>query len=79
MCSVCHKIPCDSRCPNAPDPVAVYTCKYCGEDIVEGDEYVMIDDDYYHDECFMDCAAGILLEQFGAVKGVAEVDDGYDG
>lgn len=74
MCDICRQTPCHPCCPNAPDPVAIYTCKYCGEDIVEGDEYVEIDGDYYHEECFEDCAAVILLEQFGAFKGVAEAE-----
>lgn len=49
MCDICRQTPCHPCCPNAPDPVAIYTCKYCGEDIVEGDEYVEIDGDYYHE------------------------------
>lgn len=74
MCDVCRQSPCDPRCPNAPDPPTVYTCEHCGEPIVEGDEYVDVDGDYYHLECFEDCAAQILLEQVWVTKGVAEVD-----
>ena len=36
MCDVCHMTPCHPRCPNAPEPPKVYTCKYCGEAIVDG-------------------------------------------
>ena len=75
MCDICHRTPCDSRCPNAPDPPTVYTCKYCGEPVVAGDEYVDVDGDYYHEECFEDCAAEILLEQVWVSKGVAEVGE----
>ena len=74
MCSVCRKSPCDSRCPNAPDPPTVYTCKYCGEPIVEGDEYVDVDGDFYHSECFSDAAESILMEQSWVTRVVAEVD-----
>lgn len=74
MCSVCMRTPCDPRCPNAPEPQAVYTCKHCGEPIVPGDEFFEVDGDYYHDDCFSDCASGILIEKFGARKGVAEAD-----
>lgn len=74
MCSVCMRTPCDPRCPNAPDPQTVYTCKYCGEPIVQGDEFFEVDGDHYHEDCFTDCAADILVSQFGATKGVAEVD-----
>lgn len=74
MCSVCLRSPCDPRCPNAPDPPTVYTCKHCGEPVVAGDEFVEVDGDFYHQDCFEDCSAEILLERFGAVKGVAEVE-----
>ena len=74
MCSVCLKSPCDPFFFNAPEPKEIYTCEHCGESIVEGDEYVDVDGDYYHDECFMDCSAEILLEKYGAVKGIAEAD-----
>lgn len=74
MCSVCWHNPCDPRCPNAPDPPTVYTCKYCGEPIVAGDEYVELEGDYYHDECFLDNSAAILMEKYGATRGVAEVE-----
>mgnify|MGYP001668261291 FL=1 len=75
MCDVCHATPCDPRCPNAPDPPAVYTCKHCGESIVPGDEYMEVDGDYYHlEDCAGDAALSILKDQFGARTGVAEVD-----
>lgn len=75
MCDVCHMTPCHPRCPNAPEPPKVYTCKYCGEAIVDGDEYLEVDGDYYHlEDCASDVAMKLLLEQFGATKGVAEVD-----
>lgn len=45
MCDVCHMTPCHPRCPNAPEPPKVYTCKYCGEAIVDGDEYLEVDGD----------------------------------
>lgn len=35
MCSVCLKIPCDSRCPNAPDQQPVMICAECKEGIYE--------------------------------------------
>ena len=79
MCAICHHTPCDPRCPNAPDPPAVYTCKWCGESIVDGEEYIELDGEQYHTECFEDAAVEILLEDYGAMKGVAEMGDGYDG
>ena len=47
MCAICGRFPCDSRCPNAPDPPTVFTCAYCGEPIVPGDEYMELDGSYY--------------------------------
>lgn len=76
MCDVCMRTPCDPRCPNAPDPPTIYTCKYCGEPIIPGDEYLELDGDYYHmDDCANDVAISLLLEKCGATKGVAEEDD----
>ena len=78
MCDICLRTPCDSRCPNAPEPLAVYTCKYCEDDILEGEDYFELDGEYYHEGCFEDNAVEILLKDYGATKGVAEADDGYD-
>ncbi len=74
MCSICHQSPCDGRCPNAPDPPTVHTCKHCSEPIVVGDAYVEMDGEQYHEECFSDCAEEILFESYGATKRVAEED-----
>lgn len=74
MCDICHQSPCHSLCPNALEPPSVYTCKVCGESIVSGDDYYELDGEFYHEECFEDKAVSILLDNFGAMKGVAEVD-----
>ncbi len=78
MCEICRQSPCHPRCPNAPDPPTVYTCKHCNEPIVVGDEYYELDGDYYHEECFEDNAAAILTESYGATKGTAEEEEWYD-
>ena len=62
MCDICHHSPCLHGCPNEPDAEAVYTCSFCGEDIVEGDEYVEFDHEYYHENCFDDAAPNILID-----------------
>lgn len=74
MCSECHMSPCHPRCPNAPEPPKVYTCKICGEPIVEGDEYYEMDAEFYHEECFEDNAVQILMDECGAMKGTAELE-----
>jgi hypothetical protein len=73
MCEICHGVDgCLPGCPNAPEPKKIYTCEYCGEDIIEGDEYYEFDNRYYHEECFHDCAINLLLDECGARHGVAE-------
>lgn len=73
MCSICHKYPCDTRCPNAPEPHAIYTCKHCGEPIIAGDEYLELDGDYYHmEDCAGYVAVTLLMEKCGAISGIAE-------
>lgn len=74
MCSECHMSPCHPRCPNAPEPPKVYTCKICGEPIVEGEEYYEMDAEFYHEECFEDNAVQILMDECGAMKGTAEFE-----
>jgi len=64
VCAICLKSPCDSRCPNAPEPKAVYTCKYCDEGIIAGDEYAEINGDYYHIDCLEGMTARELLGMF---------------
>ena len=39
MCDECLQFPCHPRCPNAPDPPAVYVCSGCGDDIHDGEDY----------------------------------------
>lgn len=75
MCEICHKCPCDPRCPNAPEEKGVYTCAYCDDPIVDGEDCFCIDGEYYHEDCFGDCAATILLEKFGAVRMIAEAEE----
>lgn len=74
MCSECYMSPCHPRCPNAPEPPKVYTCKICGEPIVEGEEYYEMDAEFYHEECFEDNAVQILMDECGAMKGTAELE-----
>lgn len=51
MCDVCRKIPCDSRCPNAPEPPAVFICSNCGESIYNGDYYWDIMNEQFCENC----------------------------
>ncbi len=80
MCEICRRNQCVSGCPNAPAPKAVYTCEYCGNNIVVGDDYYEYNGKYYHEDCFADCAIELLMKA-GAEKATAsedEIDDGSD-
>lgn len=76
MCSICHSYPCHPRCPNAPDPPKVYSCRQCKEDICDGDEYVKICGEYYHRDCFVEEWEEILWRERLIETGTAEAE--YD-
>lgn len=76
MCDICRQSPCHPRCPNAPEPDPVYTCKYCGEGIYVEDEYAEIDGEYYHADCLSDeMPIYELLSLFGVSVEIAQEDD----
>ena len=54
ICEICRKKPCDSRCPNAPEPPAVCECYLCGEPIREGDYFYRLGELKYCEECVED-------------------------
>ena len=79
MCSICGYSTCPAGCPNADDPPAVYNCEICGESIVVGDEYVDLDGEKFHRECFEDLDTGELMEYIGGSIRTANEDDIDDG
>ena len=64
MCSICGRTRCPSGCPNAEEPKSIYTCDYCGEGILAGDEYVEYGNDRYHTDCVMSMSVKELAEAF---------------
>ena len=44
-------IPCDARCPNAPDPPVIYECTSCGGEIRVGERVYKLDGYPYCEEC----------------------------
>lgn len=56
-----------------PEDVIVHHCSRCSGEIYEGEEYFKLDGDIYCEDCFLDSAAEILMEKYGAEKRVAEV------
>ena len=79
MCMICHKTPCDPRCPMAPDPPEAAACKRCGESIRVGDEYAVIDGVAYCEPCIDDMTYGELVTLCGGDWKTAEMEDVYDG
>lgn len=61
---MCYNIPEPRLDP--PEPRTAATCDHCREDIYEGEEAVEFDGRYFHEDCFSDCAVGILMEHYGA-------------
>lgn len=62
MCMYCGRSKCPGGCPGAPEPQAVGTCVWCGEDIVVGDKVYFIDGSPYHDVCVRDNGADIIFD-----------------
>ena len=51
MCEICHRSPCHPRCPNAPDPIPVFVCSGCGQDIEVGVDYWDVLGEQYCEYC----------------------------
>ena len=62
MCEYCHSNHHKAGCPNEPGPKEVYRCKYCEEAILEGEQFVEINDERYHIECIELLSVHELLE-----------------
>lgn len=66
MCELCLRSPCDSRCPNAPEPPIFALCRECGEPIYDGDEYYEIDGRNYCEACVLNGYRTAEVEDYGA-------------
>lgn len=62
MCMECGQYPCHPRCPNAPEPTAVYECAYCNKAIREGEDFIEYDGEHYHEDCFSNKAPALAVE-----------------
>ena len=65
MCEECRQSPCHPRCPNAPEPRAIFVCSGCGQDIYEGEDYWDILGEQFCENCIDES------------RRVAEYDDSY--
>ena len=62
ICSICLHTPCLPRCPNAPDPLIVYYCDLCNEEIREGDDYYDFGEEKYCYDCVQEAFRTAELE-----------------
>ena len=78
MCSICLKNPCNKKCPNYTPSKAFHYCSICNEGILNGEEYIVNDDnEYAHWEC-VDYGRD-LAEWLGyEIKEMEEIDDEYN-
>lgn len=75
MCSVCLQNPCDSRCPNAPEPKPVCLCSECNEGIYEGDKYLEGVNGPVCTTCLSDMTTTEIIELCGEELSAAERSD----
>lgn len=75
MCSVCLSTPCHPRCPNAPEPVPVYTCGWCEEPIFENDEYMETPEGPVCRECIEEMSVLEFMEMTGEQFFTAEKEE----
>lgn len=75
MCSVCLQNPCDSRCPNAPEPDPIYECDKCGCGIFQGEKFFDGPDGYICKKCIDEMTAEEILEMIGENFRTAEKEE----
>ncbi len=53
MCELCLKTECPPVCPNYILPKVNHYCSYCGDGIMEGEKYIVNEDnEYRHSDCY---------------------------
>ena len=75
MCSVCLTTPCNPRCPNAPEPVPVYTCDWCNEPIFENEEYMETPEGPVCKECIEGMSVAEFMEMTGEAFSKAKKEE----
>ena len=72
MCEICLSTPCRSQCPNAPEPIPVFQCCRCEEDIFEGESYLDSPSGQLCEACLDDMTIYEFLEFTGEQLSRAE-------
>lgn len=62
MCNICHRIPCHPRCPNAMEPIPVFICSGCGQEIYEGDDVYHILGEQFCERCINEARQEAVYE-----------------
>lgn len=75
MCSMCMSSPCNSRCPNAPEPISVFLCRKCGFGIFEGEKYFESEEGPICEDCLSEMSAEEYLEFIGETVIVAKKEE----
>lgn len=63
MCQFCGHYPCDTRCPNAPEPSVVCECDICGTAIRDGDEMYVFGNEKICVDCVLDAKTYADVEE----------------
>ena len=74
MCAICLSNPCNSRCPNAPEPIAVDDCFLCDKPIRVGEEYFTISSV----AVCTDCAETMNMKQLSNITGLGVTEIIYE-
>lgn len=75
MCAMCGSYHCVSRCPNAPEPIAVYECCKCGYGILAGDKYYDSPEGNICKDCIEDMTVDEFMELIGETFSTAEKEE----
>lgn len=74
MCEICGKLPCDSRCPNAPEEEPIYSCERCGTGIYENETYFEAPCGPICNSCMQDMTADDVLEMLQLSYSIAAME-----
>lgn len=75
MCIECGSNPCNSRCPNATEEKAIYTCTVCGSPIFEDDMYWDSSEGCICEDCLDEMSRKEILELCGEPLKKAIMED----
>ena len=79
LCKYCHQYETHHpRCPFYEPPKAFHSCSICNEGILNGEEYIVNDDnEYAHWDC-VDYGRDLVKWLGYEIKEMEEMDDEYD-